>query len=91
MNSLRDTTVRSSGEILRRLLFVVYLAGAFGGGLLLLAGAARHRADFAIGGVVALVVSGILQLLQRRWRAAGLIQEIAGKPICGECEPDGDE
>ena len=82
----RDTTLRSGREILCRLLFLVYVAGILGGGILLFAGAVSRRADLALGGVAALAVSLSLHLTRRRWRKVAQIPEAGDNRVREERE-----
>lgn len=89
--SKRDMTVRPAGEIVRRVLFALYVVGGIGGALLTVAGFVRHDRGFIMNGAVGLALAVVLHFTKARWGAAGLAGELKANPFKPERAPEQDQ
>lgn len=79
--SQRDTTLHSTGEMKRRLAFVLYALSAPAGVLLVIACFVKKQPLLAAAGGVLLGVFVALLLTRGRWGAKQLADEIAQNPF----------
>lgn len=79
--SQRDTTLHSTGEMKRRLVFVLYALSAPAGVLLVIACFVKKQPLLAVAGGLLLGVFVALHCTRRRWGASQLADEIAKNPF----------
>jgi hypothetical protein len=89
--SKRDTTMRPAGEIVRRLLFALYIVGGIGGAILAGVGFVRHDRAFIMNGAVGLALAVVLHFTRTRWGVTGLASEIKANPFKPERAPKQDQ
>ena len=79
--SQRDTTLHSTGEMKRRLVFVLYALSAPAGILALIAFFVKKQPLLAVAGGLLLVLFIGLHFTRQRWGASQLADEIAKNPF----------